>query len=488
MNILFTYISNLILISSPHQNGLLLFVLGIIFILTLYHFLLYFQHKSSTYIYYASYTLLLFLAYFTFTENDFLSTLTKSVKSFFLLIHQFLVWSYNILYYYFVFRFLNFTKHHPKNNKIIKKILISLFFLGLIGVLDAIIKQDETLLASLYIIVYVPVIILLTIYCFYLVYNTPEKTKYYILIGSFVLFLSSLLTILIIDFKIFTTNPDIGFLIFYSGIVIENIFFSLGLGLRQKEILIERNDAKNKLIQKLQENEDLKEKVNLQLQEKITVLSEQIQLREEVETLKLTAFKSQMNPHFIFNALNSIKLYIVNNKSKKAAHYLNKFSKLIRKILEASDQIETTLQEELNTIRLYMSIENIRFSNKIEFSIYTDENINLNTVKVPPLLLQPFVENAIWHGLSSKKSNKKIELIIYKIENNFIEIIIVDNGIGRKASAKIKSKKSIHRKSKGINIINERLSDFTRNLKNEYSITYQDLTEGTKVTLKIPLQ
>lgn len=188
------------------------------------------------------------------------------------------------------------------------------------------------------------------------------------------------------------------------------------MGFRQKEVLLERNETKSKLIDQLKENENLKEKVNQQLQEKINVLSDQIQLKEELETLKLTAFKSQMNPHFIFNALNSIKLYIVNNDAKLAAHYLNKFSKLIRKILEASNQKEITLSEELETMDLYMTIENIRFSNEINFTIHIDETINLKTIKVPPLILQPFLENSIWHGLSSKKESKRVILYYCQIK------------------------------------------------------------------------
>ncbi len=253
--------TNQIFYSSAHENGVLLFVLGVVFVLKIYHFLLYFQHKNPTYIYYATYTLLLFIAYFTFTKNDFLDELTSPFKD----------------------------------------------------------------------------------------------------------------------------------------------FFSLGVGFKQKEVLLERNDTKNKLIQKLQENEDLKEKVNLQLQEKVNVLSDQINLKEELEELKSTAFRSQMNPHFIFNALNSIKLYIINNEPKIAAHYLNKFSKLIRRILEASNQKESSLFEELETMNLYMTIENIRFYDEINFKIIVDENINLKTIKVPPLVLQPFLEDALWQGLSSKK-------------------------------------------------------------------------------------
>jgi sensor histidine kinase YesM len=477
---------------SPHKNGVLLFVLGILFVLTIYHFLLYFQHKSKTYIYYAFYTLLLFLAYFTFTKNDFLGVLTTSIKPFFKLTHEFWVWLYNLAYYQFAFSFLNFKKHHKKETKIINYILLFLLILGLTGFATSIFSENSNFLATVYLFIYIPIIILLTLYCFYLIYKTPEKAKYYIFTGSFILFLSSVLTILIVELQVFTKNQEIGFLVFYVGIIIENMFFSLGLGFRQKEILFERDETKSKLIQKLQENKNLKGKVNVQLQEKINVLSEQIILKEELEELKSNAFRSQMNPHFIFNALNSIKLYIINNEPKKAAHYLNKFSKLIRRILEASNLKESSLFEELETMDLYMTIENIRFSDEIIFQIIVDKNINLKTIKVPPLVLQPFLENALWHGLSSKKNNKKITLYIKKIEQYFVQIIIEDNGIGRTASAKIKSEKLINRKSIGIDLTKNRLAIFEKGLKNKFTIFYEDviinkIVDGTRVTLNIPI-
>ncbi|PQJ80048.1 histidine kinase [Polaribacter porphyrae] len=492
MKTLFINTISKVLSNSPHENGILLFVLGIIFILTIYHFLLYFQHKSKTYIYYATYTFLLFIAYFTFTKNDYLDFITLPVKSFFSLTHEFWVWLYNIAYYFFVFRFLNFDTHHIKQTKYVKYTLYFLLALGLVSFISTLITGDKSTLENLYLTIYVPLITGLTLYCFYLVYKTPEKTKNYILIGSFVLFSSSILTILIIEFQLLTNNSEIGFLIFYLGIVLENIFFSLGVGLRQKEIISERNDAQNKLILKFKETETLKEEVNLQLKEKINALSEKIALKEEVEDLKLTALRSQMNPHFIFNALNSIKLYIINNEKKNATYYLNKFSKLMRKILEASSSKETSLNDELETMDLYMTIENIRFSNLIEYEVLCNLE-DLNNIKIPPLILQPFLENSLWHGLSSKKGSKKISVLVQKIDKRFVEISITDNGIGRKAAAKIKAEKSINRKSVGINLTSERLRNFVKNYKNNYSIDYEDLLDehyqiiGTKVSLKIPL-
>ncbi|TXD49870.1 tetratricopeptide repeat protein [Polaribacter sp. IC073] len=214
---------------------------------------------------------------------------------------------------------------------------------------------------------------------------------------------------------------------------------------------------------------------------------------KKILSLKQDALRSQMNPHFMFNALNSIKLYIIENNQKKATAYLNKFSKLMRKILEASAIQETTLSEEIETMKLYMSIENIRFSNEIDFTIKTDASLNLASIKIPPLVLQPFLENSLWHGLSSKKDDKKITIVINKTSSNYIQIDISDNGIGRKAAAKIKAEKTINRKSIGINLTKDRLTNFAKNLKNDFSIIYKDLEDenenslGTKVVITLPL-
>ena len=280
------------------------------------------------------------------------------------------------------------------------------------------------------------------------------------------------------------------------GVLSEAITLSIGLGYKYHIYRKERDDYNSRLINELKKNDTLKDRLNEKLSEKVEnhKLAELEALyQNQINELKLTSLLSQMNPHFIFNALNSIKLYIINNEPKNAAHYLNKFSKLIRRILEASTTKETTLQEELETMDLYMTLENIRFNNEIDFQIKVDENLNLNAIKVPPLVLQPFLENAIWHGLSSKKEDKKVLLVITKKGNHFLKIKIKDNGIGRIASAKIKSDKSINRKSLGIDLSKERLGNFVNKLKSNYSIIYKDLMQnekatGTKVVIKIPLK
>ena len=218
----------------------------------------------------------------------------------------------------------------------------------------------------------------------------------------------------------------------------------------------------------------------------------QLNADKKLLTLEHSMLRSQMNPHFLFNSLNSIKLYIINNEKKNAVHYLNKFSKLVRKILEASSQREISLAEELETVELYMNIENIRFSNEINFNIDIKDDIDPHHIKIPSLILQPFLENALWHGLSSKDGIKNIDLEVKKGKNGFIEIVITDNGVGRDAAEKIKDGKLLKRKSVGIDITKERLANFSRDYENYFHVDIIDKFDddtnpiGTQIVIYIP--
>ncbi|WP_430411887.1 tetratricopeptide repeat-containing sensor histidine kinase [Kordia sp.] len=215
---------------------------------------------------------------------------------------------------------------------------------------------------------------------------------------------------------------------------------------------------------------------------------------KKILTLEQDMLRSQMNPHFVFNSLNSIKQYIIANEQKNAVHYLNKFAKLIRKILDASRVKVVPLGDELETMDLYMSIENIRFSNGINFEIMVDNDINLDQIKIPSLVLQPFLENALWHGLSSKKGEKNIRLSVENTKKDFITISISDNGIGREAAQKIANDKFVKRKSIGIALTKNRMTNFVKDFKNSFSVNFIDLKDenenpsGTQVVLSIPLR
>lgn len=226
-----------------------------------------------------------------------------------------------------------------------------------------------------------------------------------------------------------------------------------------------------------------------------TVYDRHKQLKQEkkILTLEQDMLRGQMNPHFIFNSLNSIKLYIINNEKENAVYYLNKFAKFIRKILMASSEKEIPLSNELDTMELYMNIENIRFSNAIELKVLIDENVNAHNIKVPALILQPFIENAIWHGLSLKEGDKKIEVTVEKNKKRHITISIADNGVGREVSKEINKQKTLKRKSFGIKLTKERLENFSKRYTNKYNIKIEDLHDeqgnasGTKIILDIPI-
>ena len=229
----------------------------------------------------------------------------------------------------------------------------------------------------------------------------------------------------------------------------------------------------------------------------IYILYRQYKLKNEKKVLKAEQklMRSQMNPHFIFNSLLSIKIYMQNNNQKDAIEYLNQFAKLIRSILSSSLEKEITLKEELDTMQLYVNIENIRFCNEIDYKVKVDDDVDLNDIKIPSLILQPFVENALWHGLQPKEGQKILTLEVQKKDRNFIEISITDNGIGRKRTMEIPSdKRNTQKKSIGINLTIQRLQNFSKNFANMHSLNIIDLYDerhnpkGTRVLLNLPVQ
>lgn len=191
---------------------------------------------------------------------------------------------------------------------------------------------------------------------------------------------------------------------------------------------------------------------------------------KETANLKMTALRTQMNPHFLFNSLSAMKLLIMKEENVAAAQYLTKFSHLLRSILEYSQEETITLKKELEISLNYIEVENLRLNEKMEFKLEVDENINLEQIKIPPLLLQPYLENAIWHGLMPLQV-KGLLFVNIDIKDQELIIKITDNGVGREKSAKQAQLNPIKNKSYGIAITRKRME--------LYSDTYQLLTEET---------
>jgi ligand-binding sensor domain-containing protein len=214
---------------------------------------------------------------------------------------------------------------------------------------------------------------------------------------------------------------------------------------------------------------------------------------QKLANVEMSALRAQMNPHFIFNSLNSIEYYIINNEPERASDYLNRFSRLIRLILQNSKNTKVPLKDDLEALKLYIEMESMRFDNLFDYEVKIESGISMDEILIPPMLIQPYVENAIWHGLMQKKDEKgKLELTIRKV-NGQLNCYIKDNGIGRDAADKLKSKSATRRKSYGMKITSDRLHMLNNIAGVNAAVNVEDLRDekgdarGTKVKLIIPI-
>ncbi len=208
---------------------------------------------------------------------------------------------------------------------------------------------------------------------------------------------------------------------------------------------------------------------------------------------QLVSLRAQMNPHFVFNCLNSIQESIVMKHYAEAGMYLNKFSKLFRKVLQNSSKNLIPLAEEIEVLQLYLQLEHMRFQESFDFDITYDDALDPDEINIPSMLLQPFVENALWHGLMHKQGPRKISIRFYPKNDEVFICEIEDNGIGRAKAAEIKKQKSASTKheSKGIAISIDRLNLINKKQESQASVEIIDLIDeegnarGTKVIFEL---
>ncbi|EDP97458.1 tetratricopeptide repeat protein [Kordia algicida OT-1] len=204
--------------------------------------------------------------------------------------------------------------------------------------------------------------------------------------------------------------------------------------------------------------------------------------------LALKSLRTQMNPHFIFNALNSVNNYIALNDERNANRYLSEFSTLMRSVLENSDEDFIPLSKELELLELYVRLEHMRFQDKFDYEINVDEQLKVSEFQIPPMLLQPYIENAIWHGLRYKEEKGKLRISISAKNDETLEICIEDDGIGRKRSMELKTKNQLRQKSKGMGNIKKRIAILNDMYKDKVDVTIADVSkdgQGTKVILTL---
>lgn len=227
----------------------------------------------------------------------------------------------------------------------------------------------------------------------------------------------------------------------------------------------------------------------------------QVKQRERIESEtqvamarnELKALRAQMNPHFVFNSLNSIQHFILTNKSADAGKFLNKFARLMRVILNNSEKSLITLREEFEYLQLYLELEEMRFENKFSWSLHIEENVDVDYYEIPAMLLQPYVENAILHGLTPKKEKGLLQIIV-RLQKNTLVCSIIDDGIGREKARELRqlSRRKDHQ-SLGMKITHDRLELINRLHGSQLSLTITDLkaedgsAAGTRVDIFIPV-
>lgn len=205
--------------------------------------------------------------------------------------------------------------------------------------------------------------------------------------------------------------------------------------------------------------------------------------------LALKSLRIQMNPHFIFNALNSVNSFIASNDERTANKYLSDFSLLMRAVLENSEEDFIPLEKEVALLELYIKLEHFRFKDKFDYSITIDENVNVDEFQIPPMLLQPYIENAVWHGLRYKKERGRLDITISQSVKDEIAITIADDGIGRKKSKILKTEHQQKQNSTGMGNIKKRVAILNKMYKDKVDVFIDDFQDkedaGTKVVVTL---
>jgi sensor histidine kinase YesM len=346
-------------------------------------------------------------------------------------------------------------------------------------------------------------------------FRSRSPIRYYLIVGLLSMagigFVYSLLDVYVEDGSP-VVNAFINYPYFWIVLClsIEAFCFLLALSRRSYLIEVEKNQIQQQLIDQLEKNGRLQHNHTVDLERQLAQRTTEVltkahelegqrvsQLQSDfvrrIAEAEMTGLRSQMNPHFIFNCLNSIKLYATENDSEKAAEYLTKFSRLIRMVLENSRSERVTLRNELDMLQLYADMEIMRFKQKLSFSVAVEPGIDAQFIEIPPLLLQPYVENAIWHGLMHKSEGGSVRVQATQPQENLLQLTITDDGIGRARAVEIRSKSASHRKSFGLKMTSERIALVNQLYQTHTQVMINDLVDtdgqpaGTEVILQIPL-
>ena len=424
------------------QVAYLLFIGGMM-LMVLYSFSIYFMNRDKLFNYYAIYllTLVLYLGVrMPLLNNPLTDSFPRLMHAYNELI-QVLV---NITYLLFAAHFMNARVYYPKlrvaiNYAIRFLVLIMVVQLGLMlsgrfAYLEHHLVQFERYF----------MIIFTVVSYIYMIIHLKQRIVIFLLAGSLIFLVGAVMAMFLFQIKYMML-----------GAATEVFIFSLAMGYRIKLVEQEKNA-----------------------------------IETEITKVKLTALRAQMNPHFIFNSLNSIRAYVISNETRKASDYLTKFARLIRHILHYSSLDNITLEAELEVLNLYVDLEQMRYRTDFGYSVEIPRGLNPKNLLVPPLIFQPYLENAIGHGLAPKQGPKKLQLIFGQTMSKLV-VTIRDNGVGRSYSKKTRIDPS--HKSMAMELTQKRIYLLDDNHSKNENILITDLFDngrpaGTEVKIQLPLQ
>jgi len=494
--------------SEKHSVAFMVFYILSLFTIFIFGLVFWLRTHQKLYAYYLAY--IFFQIVFAFAV---LRSTTLSVGNIFLYLpyrfsavsetSQFLFIGF---YIFFIINLLEIKKYNQPLTKALIYFGRFCLLYGLAIYIYLIVGKDSKISSEILAIVRFIVLPLNLVMLIWIIYKVKHPLLKYFVVGHSFFFIGAVLSFYVMLSNI-ANHPESIFnfpyattITFQAGLIAEVFCFAFALGENIFLLQREKETTSQNLIEQLQKNQLLQENMRIELDKKINEKTQELILlyskmeKEKAEQIKksftqklqemeMLALRSQMNPHFLFNSLNSIKHLIMTSRNEDAVMYLDDFSTLLRSILYNSNREIISVEEELEIIKLYLSLEKNRMGNTFNYTIDVTSLEELSQFNIPPLLLQPFVENAIWHGLSPSQNRQKFLKIIFDT-SDVLKIIIEDNGIGRKASS---PKNKMH-KSMGLEITRERLALF--NHSNEISIKLEiiDMESenkplGTKVVL-----
>ncbi|SEC52645.1 Histidine kinase-, DNA gyrase B-, and HSP90-like ATPase [Tenacibaculum sp. MAR_2009_124] len=435
-------------------SGFYSWIRGGLSVLFIYHFIFYLLNRDRLNKYYSIY-LFCIVVYLT---RDVFENQTV------VLFYQYISFSIQYIAYFYFIQFcrslIRSQRGFIKLDVIARKFSWMLIFFALILIVVQFFYGFE--IQKKVVAFSVPFASICSLFVFYMLVKSKSKHSVYLLIGSvFFLIAANISSIKMMKGEYYLIDLPVHRMFYYFiGAFTQSIIFTALISGYLKEIFEKKQQAELNLLKQ----------------------------KNQIAQLKMVALKSQMNPHFLFNSLNSINSYVIQNKVDEASNFITKFSILIRKVLQVTNENSISLEEELEILSVYIKLEQMRLKNGFSIETQIDESIEVSKLRVVPLFLQPFIENAIWHGLSFKEGEKKIKLSIYKL-GEMVRVLIRDNGIGIKRSKSRRLNKSSDRKSFGISIVKERMEIM---YGKTVDIRIKDLKDGketgTQISIVFPLK